>query len=165
MLFTVDEPVVVPGHGIGIVTTIGPIAGYPGDFLTIDNPAWTLNKPVNHAMRDGIRHLSSVALLHKAFIMLTKKRRPIPGKNGHQKTSTVEGWLREGSVHSLAVCIRDLYVPKDEEIPETRRVAYEKALGRLAEEAALVLERPAMGMPGLIESTVIQRKIPDGLFS
>jgi RNA polymerase-interacting CarD/CdnL/TRCF family regulator len=156
----VNDTVVIPLHGVGIVIRVVEDATVGGLVAEIQTRAYLDIKPLAKMKRDGYRFLATQTEVTRALAELCKVRRKIPGWGWQQQKKYLEKKQQSSNIVDLAECIRDLYVHDGEERSYARMIIYEQILERFADEVALVLGVPRLGMRGRIESTIIDRKIP-----
>ncbi len=155
---SVGQWVVYPAHGVGRVTAIEPPSASSEELYRIhfERDKMTIFVPTRH--KDRIRALTKKSALEKALHELTRVR--VKSKRfWHLREVGYRGQLHSGDISQLAELARNLFVPEGVQQSYSEREIYDAALERLADEVALVLDLPLQGMRGLIESTIIHRKI------
>lgn len=140
--FKVNEHVVYPAHGVGIITEIEEqeIAGASLELFVInfEKDKMTLRVPVSKVESVGMRKLSEPATIEKAMTTLTGRPR-VKRTMWSRRAQEYEAKINSGDVVSIAEVVRDLF--RGDNQPEqsySERQLYEAALDRLQREIAAV---------------------------
>lgn len=140
--FTVNEQVVYPSHGVGIIKAIEhqSVGGFDLQFYVIEfeKDKMILKVPVGRAEVSGLRSLSKDAAIDKA--METLKSRAKAGRGmWSRRAQEYEAKINSGDIILIAEVVRDLHKNVDDpDRSYSERVIYEAALKRLAGEYAAV---------------------------
>jgi CarD family transcriptional regulator len=142
--FKVDQKIVYPSQGVGIVTAIqdktfkGEQIPYYVIYLEVSD--MTIMVPVNKAEELGIRPIVSREEAETAINMMSEDYEPIPSdwKMRYQLNLDL---LKKGSIMDIASIVRSLYHrSKVKELPILERKLYDSALKLLVDEAAYSLD-------------------------
>ncbi len=144
LAFAIDEHIVYPKHGVGVITEIGEqeIAGMKLELYVIrfESEKMTLRVPTNKAELSGMRNLSSPMVMDKAYTTL-KGRARVKRTMWSRRAQEYEAKINSGNVVHLAEVVRDLHRGGDQtEQSYSERQIYESAISRLAREVAAVEE-------------------------
>nr|WP_204844764.1 CarD family transcriptional regulator [Paremcibacter congregatus] len=144
MGFSVNEHIVYPKHGVGIITEIGEqeISGMKLELYVIrfESEKMTLRVPTNKAEMSGMRSLSSPTIMDKAYTTL-KGRARVKRTMWSRRAQEYETKINSGNLIHLAEVVRDLHRGGDQtEQSYSERQIYESAISRLAREVAAVEE-------------------------
>jgi CarD family transcriptional regulator len=138
--FKVNDSVVYPSHGVGMIikeeTQL--VAGIEVKCLviTFEKDKMTLKVPVNRAEKAGLRHLSSSEDISKALITLRGKARIEKGM-WSKRAQKYEEKIYSGNVVYIAEVLRDLYRNVDDPNRSySERMIYESAFQRFINEYA-----------------------------
>ncbi|PHZ86482.1 CarD family transcriptional regulator [Paremcibacter congregatus] len=142
--FSVNEHIVYPKHGVGIITEIGEqeISGMKLELYVIrfESEKMTLRVPTNKAEMSGMRSLSSPTIMDKAYTTL-KGRARVKRTMWSRRAQEYETKINSGNLIHLAEVVRDLHRGGDQtEQSYSERQIYESAISRLAREVAAVEE-------------------------
>ena len=143
-LYTVDDYIVYPKHGVGRIIELESqeIAGLTLELYVIrfEKERMTLRVPTNKAEASGMRRLSNEATMKEAFTTL-KGRARIKRTMWSRRAQEYEAKINSGDLVSIAEVVRDLHRGADQpEQSYSERQIYESAMGRLARELAAVEE-------------------------
>ncbi|MCF8475071.1 MAG: hypothetical protein K9G26_10265 [Emcibacter sp.] len=142
--FTIDEHIVYPKHGVGVITEIceQEISGMKLDLYVIrfESEKMTLRVPINKAIASGMRSLSSPIIMDKAYSTL-KGRARVKRTMWSRRAQEYEAKINSGNLVHLAEVVRDLHRGGDQtEQSYSERQIYESAISRLAREVAAIEE-------------------------
>jgi CarD family transcriptional regulator len=141
-VFSVDDFVVYPAHGVGRVTgvEVQMIAGMSLEVFVIafDQDKMTLRVPTSKVKTGGLRALSGPAIMDDALKTLTGRAR-IKRAMWSRRAQEYEAKINSGDLISIAEVVRDLHRATDQpEQSYSERQLYESALDRMAREVAAV---------------------------
>ncbi len=144
LAFSIDEHIVYPKHGVGIITEISEqeIAGMKLELYVIrfESEKMTLRVPTDKAEPSGMRNLSSPTVMDKAYLTL-KGRARVKRTMWSRRAQEYEAKINSGNLVHLAEVVRDLHRGGDQtEQSYSERQIYESAISRLAREVAAVEE-------------------------
>ncbi len=144
LAFAVDEHIVYPKHGVGVITEISEqeISGMKLELYVIrfESEKMTLRVPTNKAEPSGMRGLSSPGIMDKAYTTL-KGRARVKRTMWSRRAQEYEAKINSGNLVHLAEVVRDLHRGGDQtEQSYSERQIYESAISRLAREVAAVEE-------------------------
>lgn len=140
--FSIDEHIVYPKHGVGLITGIEvqEISGMKLDLYVVrfDKEKMTLRVPIGKAAFSGMRSISDKTMMDKAFTTLKGKAKT-KRTMWSRRAQEYEAKINSGDVIQLAEVVRDLHRNSDQaEQSYSERQIYESALSRLAREVAAV---------------------------
>jgi CarD family transcriptional regulator len=140
--FSIDDHIVYPKHGVGLVTdiTTQEVAGMTLELYVVrfDKEKMTLRVPVDKADFSGMRKVSDRNIMDKAFTTLKGKAK-IKRTMWSRRAQEYEAKINSGDVIQLAEVVRDLHRNSDQaEQSYSERQIYESAISRLAREVAVV---------------------------
>jgi CarD family transcriptional regulator len=144
--FQVNQQVVYPSQGVGIVHSIeekefkSEKILYYVIYLEVSD--MTIMVPVNKAEELGIRAIVPMEEALKALELIGEDYEPIPSdwKLRYQMNLDL---LKKGSVMDIATIVRSLYHrSKVKELPILERKLYDSALKLLADEISFSLRKP-----------------------
>jgi len=140
--FGVNDYVVYPTHGVGMITTIEEqeVAGLKLELFVVEfeKEKMTLRVPVNKADNAGMRPLSSPDKMRSALTTL-KGRARVKRTMWSRRAQEYEAKINSGDPISIAEVVRDLHRSSGQpEQSYSERQIYEAALDRLARELAAV---------------------------
>jgi len=140
--FSIGQNIVYPKHGVGNIVDIQvqEISGMTIELYVIrfEKDRMTLRVPTDKAVGVGMRCISDVATMEKAFITLKGKAR-IKRTMWSRRAQEYEGKINSGSLILLAEVVRDLYRSGDQsEQSYSERQIFEAAISRLAREVGAV---------------------------
>ena len=139
--FNPGDFVVYPAHGVGQVTarTKTTVAGQDMDLLAINftKDKLTMHIPCSDATSKGLRQVATPAILEtvKDVLQTKVKTKRIPWS---KRQTEYTNKISSGDPVSLAEVVRDLYRAPDATPTYSERQIYEKAIGRLAPEYAVI---------------------------
>ena len=143
--FQVDQKVVYPSQGVGIIKSIVQKefkdSKVPYYIIYVEVTDMTIMVPVDKAKELGIRSTVSRDEALKALEMMSEEYDPAPSdwKMRYQMNLDL---LKKGSVRDIATIVRSLYYrSKVKELPILERKLYDSALKLLADEAAISLRK------------------------
>ena len=143
--FQVDQKVVYPSQGVGIIKSIiqkkFKDAKIPYYVIYIEVTDMTIMVPVDKAVELGIRSTVSRDEASKALDLLSEDYEPIPSdwKMRYQMNLDL---LKKGSVRDIASIVRSLYHrSKVKELPILERKLYDSALKLLEDEVSISLRK------------------------
>ena len=142
LTFQIDEKVVYPAHGVGVITAIEEqeVAGFKLELLviTFDKDKLTLRIPVAKAKGSGLRKLSEPAVVKQALELLSGKARAKRGM-WNRRAIELQERIGTGQLTAIAEVLRDLNRgPEQEEASYSERQIFEGALDFMIREIAAV---------------------------
>ena len=142
LTFQIDEKVVYPAHGVGVITAIEEqeVAGFTLELLviTFDKDKLTLRVPVAKAKGSGLRKLSEPAVVKQALELLSGKARAKRGM-WNRRAIELQERIGTGQLTAIAEVLRDLNRgPEQEEASYSERQIFESALDFMIREIAAV---------------------------
>ncbi|HRD46746.1 MAG TPA: CarD family transcriptional regulator [Caulobacter sp.] len=142
LAFSVDDHVVYPAHGVGMIRAIETqeVAGMSLEVyvITFDHEKMTLRVPTKKAVTSGLRPLAEGTIVTKALTTL-KGRARVKRTMWSRRAQEYEAKINSGDLISIAEVVRDLH--RAENQPEqsySERQLYESALDRMAREVAAI---------------------------
>lgn len=138
--YKVGNYVVYPTHGVGKIVgeetqTLGGIE-LRVFVIVFERDKMTLRVPVHRAEAAGLRNISTMDQIEKAFRTLKGKARTSRGM-WSRRAQEYEAKINSGSLISVAEVVRDLHKNVDQsERSYSERMIYESALSRLVGELA-----------------------------
>ena len=139
--FNPGDFVVYPAHGVGQVTarTKTTVAGQDMDLLaiTFEKDKLTMHIPCTDATNKGLRQVATPAIMETVEDVLKTKikaKRVQWSKRQAEYTNKISS----GDPVCLAEVVRDLYKAPDATPTYSERQIYDKAIGRLAPEYAVI---------------------------
>jgi CarD family transcriptional regulator len=152
--FQVDQRVVYPSQGVGIIKSIEQKkfkdSKIPYYVIYIEVNDMTIMVPVDKAAELGIRATVSREEAQKAVEMIGEDFEPIPSdwKLRYQMNLDL---LKKGSIRDIAAIVRSLYHrSKVKELPILERKLYDSALKLLEDELSISLHKPREEVENLI---------------
>ena len=139
--FNPGDFVVYPAHGVGQVTarTKTTVAGQDMDLLaiTFEKDKLTMHIPCTDATNKGLRQIATPAIMETVqnILSIKTKTKRIPWSKRQTEYTTK---ISSGDPISLAEVVRELYRAPEASSTYSERQIYEKALGRLAPEYAVI---------------------------
>jgi CarD family transcriptional regulator len=146
-MFSRNEKVVYPGHGVAQINRIleKKIAGNTASFLELKfiNKDMTILVPVNNAMAVGIRKLSSLDRVNAIFKMLAEPSKhnhgDVVATNWNKRNKEYQGKLRTGDLTEICEIYRDLkHVELHKELSFGEKTLLQQTELLLVEEIAIV---------------------------
>jgi CarD family transcriptional regulator len=152
--FQVDQKVVYPSQGVGVVKSIVQKkfkdAKIPYYVIYLEVTDMTIMVPVERARELGIRSTVSRDEAMKALELIGQDYDPIPSdwKMRYQMNLDL---LKKGSVRDIAAIVRSLYHrSKVKELPILERKLYDSALKLLEDEVSISLRKPREEVESMI---------------
>jgi CarD family transcriptional regulator len=143
--FQVDQKIVYPSQGVGIIKSIVQKkfkdSKIPYYIIYIEVTDMTIMVPVDRAVELGIRPTVSRDEAMKALELISEDYDPIPSdwKMRYQMNLDL---LKKGSVRDIASIVRSLYHrSKVKELPILERKLYDSALKLLEDEVSISLRK------------------------
>jgi len=143
--FQVDQKIVYPSQGVGVIKSIVQKkfkdAKIPYYVIYLEVTDMTIMVPVNKAVELGIRHTVSRDEAMKALDLISEDYDPIPSdwKMRYQMNLDL---LKKGSIRDIACIVRSLYHrSKVKELPILERKLYDSALKLLEDEISISLRK------------------------
>lgn len=145
-MFSLDEKVVYPGHGVAQVNRIVEkmIAGRPAHFYELKflNKDMTILVPVANLAAVGIRHLSTQDNIESAFKILAEPARlchELTASNWNKRSKEYQCKLRSGDLREICRIYRDLkYIATQKELSFGEKNLLQQTESLLVEEISLV---------------------------
>jgi CarD family transcriptional regulator len=152
--FQVDQKVVYPSQGVGIVKSIEEKdfkeKKIPYYVIYLEVSDMTIMVPVDKAEGLGIRPIVPKDEALKALELMSENYEPIPSdwKLRYQMNLDL---LKKGSVTDIATIVRSLYHrSKVKELPILERKLYDSALKLLEDEVSYSLRKPREEVENMI---------------
>ncbi|GHV95168.1 transcriptional regulator [Spirochaetia bacterium] len=143
--FQVDQKVVYPSQGVGVIKSIVQKkfkdSKIPYYVIYLEVTDMTIMVPVDKALELGIRPTVSRDEAMKALELISEDYEPIPSdwKMRYQMNLDL---LKKGSVRDIASIVRSLYHrSKVKELPILERKLYDSALKLLEDEVSISLRK------------------------
>jgi CarD family transcriptional regulator len=144
--FQINQKIVYPSQGVGVVTAVQDKVfksqKSPSYMIYLDVSDMTNMVPVNKAEELGIRPIVHKDEALKALELIGEEYEPIPSdwKLRYQMNLDL---LKRGSVMDIATIVRSLYHrSKVKELPILERKLYDSALKLLEDEISFSLKKP-----------------------
>ena len=154
--FQVDQKVVYPSQGVGVIKSIiqkkFKDSKIPYYVIYLEVTDMTIMVPVDKAAELGIRPTVSRDEAMKALELISEEYDPIPSdwKMRYQMNLDL---LKKGSIRDIASIVRSLYHrSKVKELPILERKLYDSALKLLVDEASISLRKSKEEVEGLVFS-------------
>jgi len=154
--FQVDQKVVYPSQGVGVIKSIiqkkFKDSKIPYYVIYLEVTDMTIMVPVDKAVELGIRPTVSRDEATKAMELISEDFEPIPSdwKMRYQMNLDL---LKKGSVRDIASIVRSLYHrSKVKELPILERKLYDSALKLLVDETSISLRKSKEEIESLIFS-------------
>jgi CarD family transcriptional regulator len=154
--FQVDQKVVYPRQGVGIIKSITQKkfkdSKIPYYVIYLEVTDMTIMVPVDKATELGIRPTVSRDEASKALELISEDYEPIPTdwKMRYQMNLDL---LKKGSIRDIASIVRSLYHrSKVKELPILERKLYDSALKLLVDEASISLRKSKSEIESMIFS-------------
>ena len=154
--FNPGDFVVYPAHGVGQVTErqTTTVAGQDLELIAVHftKDKMTMKIPSNQALDKGLRQVATPVMMETVEKVLRKKTKA-KRIQWSKRSAEYTAKIGSGDPIALAEVIRELY--KDPAIATqtySERQLYEKAMGRLAPEYAVIHEIPEAEAQAKIES-------------
>jgi len=144
-VFVVDQKVVYPSQGVGVITAIVQKkfngAKIPYYVIYIEASDMTIMAPIDKAKELGIRSTVSKDEALKALEMMSQEFEPIPSDWKLRYQMNLE-LLKKGSIKDIACIVRSLYHrSKVKELPILEKKLYDSAQKLLEDEMAISLRK------------------------
>ena len=143
--FQVDQKVVYPSQGVGVIKSIVQKkfkdSKIPYYVIYLEVTDMTIMVPVDKAVELGIRSTVSRDEAQKALELISEDYEPIPSdwKMRYQMNLDL---LKKGSIRDIASIVRSLYHrSKVKELPILERKLYDSALKLLEDEVSISLRK------------------------
>jgi len=154
--FQVDQKVVYPSQGVGVIKEIVQKkfkdSKIPYYIIHIEVTDMTIMVPVDRAIELGIRSTVSRDEAMKALDLISEDFEPIPTdwKMRYQMNLDL---LKKGSIRDIASIVRSLYHrSKVKELPILERKLYDSALKLLEDEISISLRKSKEEIQNMIFS-------------
>jgi CarD family transcriptional regulator len=152
--FEVDQKVVYPSQGVGIIHAIVEKnfknEKIPYYVIYLEVSDMTIMVPVHMALGLGIRPIVDQGEAERALELIGEEFEPIPS-DWKQRYQMNLDLLKRGSVLDIAAIVRSLYHrSKVKELPILERKLYDSALKLLEDEVAFSLQKPKEEVENLI---------------
>ena len=154
--FQVDQKVVYPSQGVGVIKSIDKIKFNNTDTLYyiiyIEASDMTIKVPVSKAAELGIRSTVSKDEANKALELISEDFEPIPSdwKLRYQMNLDL---LKKGSIKDIASIVRSLYHrSKVKELPILEKKLYDSAQKLLEDELSISLRKPKKEVEDMIHA-------------
>jgi CarD family transcriptional regulator len=162
-MFTVGQWVVYPAHGVGKVTAIEPPA--PPNGLRLYAIYFAHDKmklwvPVRK--NTTLRALTAKPALKQALRELIRPRSR-SRQLWHLREMHYREQLYSGDIKALATLARNLFITDAEEQSYSERDFYDRALWRLADEVATIMDWHHADATALLEEALTTKKLPPQL--
>ncbi|MDR2134495.1 MAG: CarD family transcriptional regulator [Treponema sp.] len=152
--FQVDQKVVYPSQGVGVIKSIEQKkfkeSKVPYYVIYLEVSDMTIMVPVDKALELGIRSIVPRDEALKALELIGQDYEPIPSdwKLRYQMNLDL---LKKGSVKDIASIVRSLYHrSKVKELPILERKLYDSALKLLEDEVSFSLRKPKEEVENMI---------------
>jgi CarD family transcriptional regulator len=154
--FVVDQKVVYPSQGVGVIKSIVQKkfkdAKIPYYIIYLEVTDMTIMVPVDKAIELGIRPTVSRDEANKALELISEDYDPIPTdwKMRYQMNLDL---LKKGSIRDIASIVRSLYHrSKVKELPILERKLYDSAMKLLEDEISISLKKSKEDIQSMILS-------------
>jgi CarD family transcriptional regulator len=155
--FQAGEPVVYPGHGLGVITGIEEqeVAGFKLKLLvlSLDAEKVTVRIPLVKAKSSGLRKLSEPAIANQALQILSGMARAKRGM-WNRRAADFQERIGTGQLVAIAEVLRDLNRGPQEEASYSERQIFEAALDFVTKEIAAVRQITETEARKLIEQAL-----------
>ena len=154
--FQVDQKVVYPSQGVGVIRDIVQKkfkdTKIPYYIIYLEVTDMTIMVPVDKAFELGIRPTVSRDEAMKALELISEDYEPIPSDWKMRYQMNLE-LLKKGSVRDIASIVRSLYHrSKVKELPILERKLYDSALKLLEDEVSISLRKTKEEVQNMIFS-------------
>ncbi|MCL2801628.1 MAG: CarD family transcriptional regulator [Treponema sp.] len=154
--FLVDQKVVYPSQGVGVIKSIiqkkFKDSKIPYYVIYIEVTDMTIMVPVDKAIELGIRPTVSRDEAMKALELISEDYDPIPSDWKMRYQMNLE-LLKKGSIRDIASIVRSLYHrSKVKELPILERKLYDSALKLLEDEMSISLKKSRDDVENMIFS-------------
>jgi len=152
--FVVDQKVVYPSQGVGVIKSIVnkkfKDSKIPYYIIYLEVTDMTIMVPVDKAVELGIRSTVSRDEANKALDLLSEDYDPIPTDWKMRYQMNLE-LLKKGSIRDIASIVRSLYDrSKVKELPIQERKLYDSAMRLLEDEISISLKKPKEDVQSMI---------------
>jgi len=152
--FVVDQKVVYPSQGVGVIKSIiqkkFKDSKIPYYIIYLEVTDMTIMVPVDKAVELGIRPTVSRDEANKALDLLSEDYDPIPTDWKMRYQMNLE-LLKKGSIRDIASIVRSLYHrSKVKELPIQERKLYDSAMRLLEDEVTISLKKTKEDVQGMI---------------
>jgi len=152
--FVVDQKVVYPSQGVGVIKSIVnkkfKDSKIPYYIIYLEVTDMTIMVPVDKAVELGIRPTVSRDEANKALDLLSEDYDPIPTDWKMRYQMNLE-LLKKGSIRDIASIVRSLYHrSKVKELPIQERKLYDSAMRLLEDEVTISLKKTKEDVQGMI---------------
>lgn len=146
-MFSLDDKVVYPGHGVAKVNRVVEkrVAGHPVKFFELSflNKDMTILIPIGNVESAGIRKLSSSKNINDVFQLLSKPNKrginELTSSNWNKRNKEYQCKLRSGSLREIGKVYRDLkYIATQKELSFGEKNLLNQTELLLAQEISLV---------------------------
>ncbi len=143
-MFSKDDYVVYPMHGVGIITEVAPkeILGKKENYYVIDliNTKMTVMVPVAKSEEIGLRKIIQTGDVKKILKLLSQES-PVQEEDWKIRYQNNLTKVKSGSIKQIAEVCRDLYKrARNKELSIMERKLYESAYSLIINEVALSKE-------------------------
>jgi len=152
--FQVDQKVVYPSQGVGVIKSIiqkkFKDSKIPYYVIYLEVTDMTIMVPVDKAIELGIRSTVSRDEAQKALELISEDYEPIPSdwKMRYQMNLDL---LKKGSIRDIASIVRSLYHrSKVKELPILERKLYDSAMKLLEDEISISLRKSKEDVQNMI---------------
>jgi len=152
--FQVDQKVVYPSQGVGVIKSIiqkkFKDSKIPYYVIYLEVTDMTIMVPVDKAIELGIRSTVSRDEAQKALELISEDYEPIPSdwKMRYQMNLDL---LKKGSIRDIASIVRSLYHrSKVKELPILERKLYDSAMRLLEDEISISLRKSKEDVQNMI---------------
>jgi len=159
--FQVDQRVVYPSQGVGIIKSIEEKSFKENAVLYyviyLEVSDMTIMVPVDKATALGIRPIVAKDEALKALELISEDYEPVPSDWKVRYQTNVD-LLKKGSVMDIATIVRSLYHrSKVKELPIQERKLYDTALKLLEDEVSCSLRKPKEEVENMIFARLEER--------
>jgi len=152
--FVVDQKVVYPSQGVGVIKSIVQKkfkdSKIPYYIIYLEVTDMTIMVPVDKAVELGIRPTVSRDEANKALELISEDYDPIPTDWKMRYQMNLE-LLKKGSIRDIASIVRSLYHrSKVKELPILERKLFDSAMKLLEDEISISLKKPKEDVQGMI---------------
>jgi len=152
--FVVDQKVVYPSQGVGVIKSIVnkkfKDSKIPYYIIYLEVTDMTIMVPVDKAVGLGIRPTVSRDEANKALELISEDYDPIPTDWKMRYQMNLE-LLKKGSIRDIASIVRSLYHrSKVKELPILERKLFDSAMRLLEDEISISLKKPKEDVQSMI---------------
>jgi len=154
--FVVDQKVVYPSQGVGVIKSIVQKkfkdSKIPYYIIYIEVTDMTIMVPVDKAVELGIRPTVSRDEANKALELLSQDYDPIPSDWKMRYQMNLE-LLKKGSIRDIASIVRSLYHRSQvKELPIQERKLFDSAMKLLEDEMLISLKKTKEDVQSMIKA-------------